>query len=71
MGDRNQTTADVRSKSEVIQLNSLGAENGYFCDVMINGFLVSCLCDSGANVSIINSKILENLKKDSKPEIFQ
>lgn len=48
----------------------MGAQNGYFCDVLINGHIIPCLCDSGANVSIINSKIVEKWGKDEKLEIL-
>ena len=68
MGGRNQTKLD-NIRSETVQLNSVGNENGYFCDVLINGNLVSCLCDSGACDSIINHEGLENMKAGTKPEI--
>ena len=51
-------------------MNSLGKENGYFCDVRINDNLISCLCDSGANVSILDRTFFNLLNKNLKIELI-
>lgn len=69
MGGRNQTKKQLGSKCEFEQLSSLGNKKGYYCNALVNGELVEFLCDTGANVSILNSKMLDSLPDNVKPEI--
>ena len=55
-------------KSEIVQLNNTGNDDdGYFVHANNNGKSVTLLCDSGANVSILNSSLLNTWGNNLQP----
>ena len=70
MGGRSKTKKSVRSKVGKEQISSLGNRKGFYCDALVNGKSITFLCDTGANVSILNRKMIELLPDSVKPKIL-
>ena len=66
MGDHNSTENTIRSN--IIQLNNTGSnDGGYFVRANVNDKPVTQLCDSGANVTILNSNLINTWGNSREP----
>ena len=65
-GNRSSTLENVRS--EIVQLNNTGNDDdGYFVRANVNGQSVTLLCDSGADVPLLNSSLLNTWSNSMEP----
>ena len=64
--DHNSTENTIRSN--IIQLNNTGSnDDGYFVRANVNDKPVTLLCDSGANVTILNSNLINTWGNSREP----
>ena len=58
-------------RPEIVQLNKTGNDDdGYFVSANVNEKPVTLLCDSGANVSILNSSLLNTWGNNMTPNLI-